>query len=81
MDAYKNTAESSCGRYSLESVVSGGIASFSRRRHNDGTRVAVKMLRESRGDRRLRRFINETRAVAMSIQQQRQIFDISVDGR
>ena len=86
MDAYrKYSGKVLDGRYRLEQPVgSGGMAVvFSAIDTMTGRRVAVKMLRESAAEdpQTLRRFINESRAVAMFNHNNIvKIFDISVDG-
>jgi len=86
MDAYrKYSGKVLDGRYKLEQPVgSGGMAVvFSAIDTMTGRRVAVKMLRESAAEdpQTLRRFINESRAVAMFNHNNIvKIYDISVDG-
>ena len=86
MDAYrKYSGKILDGRYRLEQPVgAGGMAVvFSAIDISTGRRVAVKMLRESAAEdpQTLRRFINESRAVAMFNHNNIvKIYDISVDG-
>ncbi|MBR6051380.1 MAG: protein kinase [Clostridia bacterium] len=86
MDAYRRySGKVLDGRYRLEQPVgSGGMAVvFAAIDTMTGRRVAVKMLRESAAEdpQTLRRFINESRAVAMFNHNNIvKIFDISVDG-
>ena len=86
MDAYRKfSGKILDGRYKLEQPVgSGGMAVvFAAIDTMTGRRVAVKMLRESAAEdpQTLRRFINESRAVAMFNHNNIvKIYDISVDG-
>ena len=86
MDAYrKYSGKILDGRYRLEQPVgAGGMAVvFSAIDTMTGRRVAVKMLRETAAadPQTLRRFINESRAVAMFNHNNIvKIYDISVDG-